>query len=142
VPSAFTTSRRVEFRDTDAAGIAHFTALLAYMEEAEHAFLRHVGLSVHADGPSGIMSWPRASLQCDFEGAAKFEEVVDIAVRIQRLGRTSVTYGFELSHQGRSVAQGTMTSVCCQIQKGKSPEPVPIPEPIRKKLEPYVDATR
>ena len=42
----FKTERRVEFRDTDAAGILHFTSYFAYMEEAEHALLRHLGTSV------------------------------------------------------------------------------------------------
>ena len=50
----FKTERRVEFRDTDAAGIVHFSVFFAYMEQAEHEFLRSLGLSVHggvdADG--------------------------------------------------------------------------------------------
>ena len=46
MPSAYTTSRRIEFRDTDAAGIAHFSVFFTMMEEAEHEFLRHLGLSV------------------------------------------------------------------------------------------------
>src|SRR5688572_30626127 len=45
--STYKTSRRIEFRDTDAAGIAHFSVFFTFMEEAEHEFLRHVGLSVH-----------------------------------------------------------------------------------------------
>ena len=36
----FRTTRRVEFRDTDAAGIVHFSAFFFYMESVEHEFLR------------------------------------------------------------------------------------------------------
>ena len=40
--SAFTTARRIEFRDTDAAGIVHFSAFFLWMESAEHELLRRV----------------------------------------------------------------------------------------------------
>ena len=50
MPTTFSTKRRVELRDTDAAGIAHFSAYFRYMEQSEHEFLRHVGLSVILQG--------------------------------------------------------------------------------------------
>ena len=136
--TVFRTSRRVEFRDTDAAGIAHFTALFAYLEEAEHAFLRHAGLSVHARDEDQTISWPRVAAQCDFRSAVRFEDVVEIAVRIERLGGTSVTYGFDVSHAGQPVAHGSMTSVCCRIRPSEPPKAVSIPDWMREKLAPYV----
>ena len=51
--TAFVTSRRVEFSDTDAAGIMHFVAFFRMMEQAEHELLRSVGLSVVMHEPSG-----------------------------------------------------------------------------------------
>jgi 4-hydroxybenzoyl-CoA thioesterase/acyl-CoA thioester hydrolase len=137
--STFTTTRQVQFRDTDAAGIAHFTALFAYMEEAEHAFLRHIGLSVHLDDQGDTISWPRVSAQGEFTSAVKFEELVEIAVQVERLGSTSVTYLFDLSHQGRPVAQGKMTSVCCLIRPGQPPKAIAIPQGVREKLAPYAE---
>ena len=44
--SSFSATRRVEFRDTDAAGIMHFASFFPLMESVEHEFLRHLGLSV------------------------------------------------------------------------------------------------
>jgi 4-hydroxybenzoyl-CoA thioesterase/acyl-CoA thioester hydrolase len=44
--AAFHTARRVEFRDTDAAGIMHFSTFFNRMEEAEHELLRTLGTSV------------------------------------------------------------------------------------------------
>ena len=41
-----TTRRRVEFRDTDAAGIVHFSAFFVWMESAEHELLRAAGVPV------------------------------------------------------------------------------------------------
>ena len=40
MPEPYRTTRRVEFRDTDAAGIVHFSAFFFYMESVEHEFLR------------------------------------------------------------------------------------------------------
>ena len=40
-------TRRVQFYETDAAGIVHFSWFFRYMEEAEHALWREAGLSIH-----------------------------------------------------------------------------------------------
>jgi 4-hydroxybenzoyl-CoA thioesterase/acyl-CoA thioester hydrolase len=136
--STFTTSLRVQFRDTDAAGIAHFSVFFTYMEEAEHEFLRHLGLTVHMQDGGETLSWPRVSARCDFESAVKFEEIVDIALRIGRLGEKSVTYTVEFSHAGLPVAHGSMTSVCCRLRSGQAPEPLVIPDWIREKLSAWM----
>jgi acyl-CoA thioesterase FadM len=44
--AAFSLERRVEFCDTDSAGIAHFSSVAVYMEQAEHALFRSLGMSV------------------------------------------------------------------------------------------------
>lgn len=134
----FTTSRRVEFRDTDAAGIAHFTAFFAYMEEAEHEFLRHLGLSVHLAANHETISWPRVAAQGDFTSAVRFEDVLDVVVSVARLGEKSVTYTFTFTHAGNPVAQGSMTSVCCRLRPGVPPEPIAIPDQIRQTLASFV----
>ena len=46
MPAPFRTTRRVEFADTDMAGIVHFANFFRYMEAAEVEFLRARGLSV------------------------------------------------------------------------------------------------
>lgn len=45
-PEGFHWRRRVEFSETDMAGIAHFSSFIIYMEQAEHALLRSLGTSV------------------------------------------------------------------------------------------------
>jgi 4-hydroxybenzoyl-CoA thioesterase/acyl-CoA thioester hydrolase len=133
----FRTTRLVEFRDTDAAGIAHFSAFLFYMESVEHELLRHLGLSVLWAGESGPISWPRVSVSCDYAGAARFEEVLDVSLRVARLGAKSVTYEFEFTCAGRAIAKGRTVAVCCRMSKEAPPESIPIPEPIAAKLREY-----
>jgi 4-hydroxybenzoyl-CoA thioesterase/acyl-CoA thioester hydrolase len=134
----FVTTRRVEFSDTDAAGIMHFAAFFRLMEQAEHELLRSVGLSVH-DVASQI-SWPRVSAKCDYQSAARFEDLLEIEVRIARLGKTSVTYSHHFLRNGQQLATGQITSVCCRLRAGKPPKPITIPAAIFKKLKPFVAA--
>src|ERR1051325_1997679 len=114
MPTAFVTTRRIEFSDTDAAGIAHFSAFFRMMEQAEHELLRSVGLSVH-DAAEKI-GWPRVSAKCDFQSAARFEELLEIEVRIARLGKKSVTYSHRFLRGGEQLATGEITAVCCRIR--------------------------
>ncbi len=134
----FTTRRRVEFRDTDAAGIVHFSAFFFWMESAEHELLRQVGVAVVDRGDDGVdASWPRVSVSCDYTSAIRFGDEVDIAVTIEAIGRTSVTYGFAFSQGERAVAKGRVVVVRCRLHPGRKPEAVPIPDPIISRLGAY-----
>ena len=46
MPYEFKATRRVEFSDTDMAGIVHFSKFFQYMETVEHGFFRALGFSV------------------------------------------------------------------------------------------------
>ncbi len=138
--AAFVTTRRVEFSDTDAAGIMHFAAFFRMMEQAEHELLRSVGLSVVMHDASGKISWPRVNAKCDYQSPARFEEVLDIEVRIARLGKRSVTYSHSFSRQGQVLATGEITAVCCRVREGSPPKSLAIPAAIAKKLKAFVVA--
>ncbi len=141
MPAPFRTRRMVEFSDTDMAGIMHFSAFFRFMESAEHALLRSLGLSVFGindpDGGDAKISFPRVSARCDFHSPARCEDEVDIDVVVQKLGTTSVTYGFHLSRNGEELAVGEMTSVCCRLHDDAKPQPIPIPADIVALLRRY-----
>src|SRR6056297_3403599 len=110
--AAFRTHRRVEFRDTDAAGIVHFSAFFPMMEAAEHEMLRSLGIAVMprpSDG-SDPLTWPRISAQCDYRAAAYFEDILEIDVRVAKIGSTSVQYAFSFSRASLAIAQGRITA--------------------------------
>jgi acyl-CoA thioester hydrolase len=132
----YKTTRRVEFRDTDAAGMVHFSVFFVYMEQAEHELLRHLGLSVMIADEDGPLSFPRVGARCDYQRAAKFEDVLDIEVAIVRLGKKSITYEFNFTHDGRPVASGQTTTVCCRFQADGTPKSISIPAWITQKLAP------
>lgn len=132
------TRRRVEFRDTDAAGIAHFSAFFVWMESAEHELLRSVGVELvdrvsGADGPETV-SWPRVSAACDYDSALRFNDEFDVHVGVAAIGRTSVTWVFRFLLDGRPVARGRVVSVRCRIAAEAPPAPVAVPEDVRRRL--------
>ena len=131
----FTTTRRVEFGDTDMAGIMHFSNFFRFMEVAETDFLHSLGLSVswRADGVK--WGFPRVSVACDFQRPARFEDVLTIAVTVEKLGTKSVAYQFDFSNQnGEPVAVGRITTVLCRTNANLQFESTEIPADIRAKL--------
>ena len=134
----FESQRRIEFRDTDAAGIAHFSTYFTMMEQAEHAWLRELGYSVVMQRDGQTLSWPRIAAECTYDSPLRFEDIVDLEGQITRLGRTSVTYQYRFRCGDRSVAVGSITAVCCVVAHGESPIPVEIPEDLKAKLAEFV----
>ena len=134
MPSPFITHRRVEFRDTDAAGIAHFSVFFTWMEQAEHEALRHLGMSVVSHSEGDTISWPRVAASCDFRQPVRFEDQVRIEVRVVELGAKSVTYAFDFFDEDRPVASGRITAVCCQVGDRGRLSSIPIPPQIADRL--------
>ncbi len=78
------------------------------MEQVEHEYLRHLGMSVLTRDEEGAISWPRVSASCEYQSAARFEDVLDIALQIERPRRApSITYAFVFSQGDRTVATGS-----------------------------------
>jgi len=146
--SAFLWERRVEFHETDAAGIAHFSSLLIFMEQAEHALLRSLGLSVashatthakveHHSGPD--LRWPRLRVEAQFESPVRFEDVLSIQTHVAAIGQTSVVYEHQMSVDQRLVATGSMKCVCCLMEDSKLSSHR-IPDSVRQLLSKHMMA--
>jgi acyl-CoA thioester hydrolase len=117
VSSGFHYRRRVQFSETDLAGIAHFSAYFRFMEEAEHALWRAAGLSIGAAEKTG--GWPRVSAAFDYKSPLRFEDEFDVVVRIAEITRRSIRYGFTITRGDTLVGTGTMTAVCTRKEDGQ-----------------------
>ena len=142
MPTPYRTTRRIEFFDTDMAGIVHFANFFRWMESAEQEFLRSLGLSVAMRWEDQAIGFPRVSASCDYVRPARFEDVLEIAVRLANLGRKSVTYSFEFFKNGEAVARGQISAVCCRTTNEHRLESIEIPEGIRRKLQAHVEEGR
>lgn len=115
-------TRRVQFAETDMAGVAHFSNYFRWMEELEHAFWRSLGTRVH-DGAAG---WPRASVACDYLAPVRFEDELRLSMAITALGEKSMSYETEFMLNGTRVALGRATIVYCALTpNGFSAAPIP-----------------
>jgi acyl-CoA thioester hydrolase len=136
--SEFRTTRRVQFHETDAAGIVHFSWYPRYMEEAEHAFWRSVGLSVAGDSPYG---WPRISMSCDYLHPLHFEDEFDIHLRIIAMSDRTIQYACVFSLGDRNVAKLRMTTVCVTREgPNGSFRATSMPAVVRERFEVAADA--
>jgi YbgC/YbaW family acyl-CoA thioester hydrolase len=133
MPAEFTYTRRVQFAETDMAGIAHFANFFRWMEEAEHAMFRSVGLSVQMQHDGVEISWPRVSVGCEFVRPVRFEDELSLRLRIVKLGEKSLNLEVEVTKGTERIALGKSTSVCCEVGNG-SMRSIPIPPAIRDKL--------
>ena len=132
----FSIRRRIQFAETDLAGILHFSNFFRLMEEVEHAFYRSVGLSVVMHHGGQELGWPRVAASCEYLGPVKFEEELELTLRVARVGEKSLNYEVEFVNagSGKRVAAGKVTSVCCVMNPEGGMRAVAIPAEIRAKL--------
>jgi 4-hydroxybenzoyl-CoA thioesterase/acyl-CoA thioester hydrolase len=103
------------------------------MEEVEHAFFRSVGLSVSMQHDGMHVGWPRVAVSCEYFGPIRFEDEVELTMRVTKVGEKSFNYEVDFMLAGRRMALGRTTSVCCVLEGGKM-RSIPIPAPLREKL--------
>ena len=132
----FSILRRVQFAETDLAGVAHFANYFRWMEEAEHACFRSVGLSVAMQHGGAEIGWPRVAAGCEFFGPVRFEDELELRLRVTKVGEKSFNYEVDFIKADRNIALGKVTSVCCAIGPEGRFAPIEIPSEIRGKLSP------
>jgi YbgC/YbaW family acyl-CoA thioester hydrolase len=116
------------------AGIAHFSNFFRYMEAAEHAYLRACGLSVVLSWEGQMLGFPRVSATCDYRIPIRFEQEMQIHVRVEKIGRTSISYEFLFTCEGNTLALGRLTAVLCRRTAEERLEPIEIPTALRERL--------
>ena len=115
---------RVAWVDTDAGGRIHFTAAFRYAERAETALLRKLGLV------DRLVDYPRRRVEAEFRRVLRFEDEVEVAIRPERLGTTSITWAWQISRGGETCVDGRHTVV----HVGSDGRPEPLPDEVRKLL--------
>ena len=107
---------RVAWVDTDAGGRIHFTAAFRWAELAETALARRLGLL------SGWGDYPRRHVEAEYRRVLRFEDEIEIRLRVARVGRTSVTYDWTIAKDGEAYINGRHTVV--HVDREGRPEPL------------------
>jgi acyl-CoA thioester hydrolase len=134
----FKLTRRIEFVETDMAGIVHFANFFRMMEATEHAFFRALGLSIHSHVAGATTGWPRVSATCDYRAPLRFEEEVEIHLLVAEVRSRSIRYAFifRKAADGTEVARGTVAAVCAGVQQATGKlAALPIPDTVRAAIQ-------
>src|SRR2546423_10149731 len=136
--SEYKVLRRVEFSETDMAGIVHYSNFFRYMEVAEHEFFRSLGFSVVTSQVDPPVGWPRVHAECDYSHPLRFEDEIEIHLLVSEKRTKSLTYTFRFRKLNVSppveVARGSLTVVCVTHDRGQM-RAATIPDEIADKIE-------
>jgi acyl-CoA thioester hydrolase len=124
VGAVHVTRRRVAWVDTDAGGRIHFTAPFRWAEAAETELCRGLGV---------LEDWadlPRRAVEAEYLSVLRFDDEVELELRIERVGATSVTYGWDVRRDGEVCVRGRHTVVHVDA----AGRPMPAPEALLRAL--------
>ncbi len=130
--SEFRLTRRVQFHETDAAGIVHFSCFFRYMEEAEHGLWRAAGLSIAP--PGARVGFPRVASSFEFMRPLRFEDEFEVLLQVTRKSTRSLSYRATVTRDGDVAARGTLTIACVAKEAGRPMRSTPIPPEIASRF--------
>jgi acyl-CoA thioester hydrolase len=117
---------RVAWIDTDAGGRIHFTAVFRWVEAAETALGRDLGLL------DDWASFPRRAVEAEYLRVLRFEDEIEVELRPERVGTTSITYAWEIRRAEEICVRGRHTVV----HVDEDGQPAPLPPSVRRALWP------
>lgn len=119
--------RRIEWMDTDAAGIYHWTCVFRLAEAAEAELHRGLGIADRTFGAT-----PRLAIAAEFVRPLRFDDEVQVELAVDEVGRTSVRYRLTIEGPDGEAALGTITT--CLIDR-ETWRPAPWPDDVRAALQ-------
>ncbi len=122
-----TIQAHVEWMDTDAAGHHHHASVARWVEAAEAHLYRTIG------HPQLMTLVPRVAYQAEYLDRLFYQDAITVILRVTAVGRTSLTYGFEVRRAADDVvaARGTYTVVHVGEPQGRG---APWPDDMRASL--------
>jgi acyl-CoA thioester hydrolase len=131
-PARVVLRRRIEWMDTDAAGIYHWTTVFRLAEAAEAAL--HTALGI-ADRTFGVT--PRVSVTAKFQRPLRFNDPVDVELAVEAVGHSSVRYALAITGPDGPAMSGQVTACLIDRETGRA---AGWPDDIRERLENGGDA--
>lgn len=114
VGDSYSYSRKISFVETDAGGKVHFTNVLRYVEEAEHAFLLENNIQIINDD----FALPRVHVECDYRAPIFYADTITVLLEIEKKGNTSTAWKFQVKRGDVLCAEGKMVTVKVSKHQG------------------------
>lgn len=131
---AFAIQHRIPWSDVDLAKIVYFPRYFSYFEMAELEWVREQGLR-YEEYLAELDIWmPRVAAHCNYRAPARLADLLAIEMRLDRLGTTSFTLGFDafLLPERVQTADGTITVATVSRDDFR---PTPVPPALAERLE-------
>jgi acyl-CoA thioester hydrolase len=131
-PFRYAAYTRVGFSDTDAQGVVYYGRYMPYFDLARTEYHRHLN-HVHPRGEFAMRA-----LTVEYHAPARFDDLLEVFVRVARVGTTSVTYDYAAYRIGETdtgtdvlMATATQTVVLIDVTARRA---LPIPDAFRDQI--------
>ena len=126
-PFKYSALARVGFSDTDAQGIVYYGRYMPFFDTARVEYARHLGLAFNDIGGGQLVM--RAAT-VEYHAPAVFEDLLEVFVRVSRIGRTSVTtsYAAYRADDDTLLCAAQQTTVLVDLERRR---PMRVPEEFR-----------
>ena len=131
--------RRVQFAETDAAGMVHFSVFFRYMEEAEHAVWRQAGMDIYANHEE--RSWPRIAAAFDYNAPLRFQDEFEVRTVIGSISRSTIKWTHTIVRGDVVIGSGSVTAVYVIKNRDGGMKSAEIPGEITSRLQAAVSAS-
>ena len=131
-PFKYSALTRVGFSDTDAQGIVYYGRYLPYFDHARVEYRRHLHRREMELGGELVM---RAA-NVEYHAPARFDDLLEVFIRVARIGRTSVTYEMAAYRVDDDLLMvtATQTLVLVDLEERKA---CPIPDEVRERIRAF-----
>lgn len=116
-PAAVRLQRRIDWIDTDAGGIHHWSTFARLTDAAEALLFQRLGID------EAYLRMPRVAVEARFLRILRFNDIVEVDYRVNRVGRSSVRCLFEITLHGRPAIDGAITAVLMGHDERSEPWP-------------------
>ena len=130
-PFRYAAFARVAFSDTDAQGVVYYGRYMPYFDLARTEYHRHLGRVRLGD-----VDFAMRAVTVEYLAGARFDDLLEVFVRVERIGTTSITYDHAAYRSGDDLLMATAkaTLVCIALDKRKA---VPVPQAFRDQIESF-----
>lgn len=139
--AAFVHHRTIEFHETDAAGLVHFSNYFRYAEAAEHALYRAIDYPMMKRESSSFYGWPRVRAQAKYSAPLDSGDVLRIELWITEIKDKAIEWAFRIEREHDQVlaAKGSFATMHVHIDAlTRDMKSMPIPEVLRERLTPFI----
>ncbi len=134
-----TSTRRIEFSETDMAGLVHFSNFFRYMETAERDFFEANGLDLICRSAGNIVGWPRTRVECKFMAPLHFGDTIDIHLAVKAIKDRAINYQFRIfckqdDGSRTQAAKAHMTTIFTKLDANGDLQSMDIPAEVRARI--------